>query len=537
MKNIRPLSLAVAVAAASTSHMEVAGAGDLALGASQGDMALIPYYTVQPGFSTGISVTNNSDRTQVLKIRMRRATDAMGALDFNLVLSPHDTWSGSLSAIEEAGPLTGLPVIKLFTDDSSCTVPSNAGSLTMPEIFRVGAEEGYIELIGMGTPVDESQPIATFAAPDAGGIPVNCVRVSDNFRRGLWPGDYYPDWAGFTNSSSRTRGVVNSALSAQWTNGIGAETVSNTYTDTDNVLSVSYYIRNNETGLELGNSAVHLQDFMDGATITNQTVGIFEGDLQGFDYPDLDGPAPTSIGAVLDTPPGGATARGRYEALRQLLGGVLNNDWSASDEGAFSVDTDWVVTSPGQYLMTNMFGYLTSQADPDFDCLPGTPLQPMDNQTGENCDFRDIPMSLDAAVYDRQGHSIVVEDDDVVVTPAPPGPVVQNVLAQTVNVLSWGSPVLDSARTIAMPRPQGAGAGRAQLYLVPNVITMQGICDFTGQPGDSATDLMVECIPTSSLAPLIGFAAWQRNFAGVPAANNGRIVKHSRSDTFDIYNR
>ncbi len=29
-------------------------------------------------------------------------------------------------------------------------------------------------------------------------------------------------------------------------------------------------------------------------------------------------------------------------------------------------------------------------------------------------------------------------------------------------------------------------------------------------------------------APMVGFVAWQRNFAGLPAANYGRIVEHSR---------
>ena len=49
------------------------------------------------------------------------------------------------------------------------------------------------------------------------------------------------------------------------------------------------------SGTEFGNAAVHISDFLDGASITNQRQGINEGDLQGFDHPNLNGGAPTSF--------------------------------------------------------------------------------------------------------------------------------------------------------------------------------------------------------------------------------------------------
>ena len=36
------------------------------------------------------------------------------------------------------------------------------------------------------------------------------------------------------------------------------------------------------------------------------------------------------------------------------------NDWSGAVNDLFTVDTDWVVTTPGQYLMTNQAGYIDS---------------------------------------------------------------------------------------------------------------------------------------------------------------------------------
>lgn len=533
MKNFKPLSLAAAVTAASIGYTGAANAQAIAAESGLGDMAIVPYYTVQGSFSTGISVINTGDRTEVVKIRLRRAADSMDALDFNVVLSPEDVWTGFIQATDEVGEITGLPKIKFFTNDNSCTVPENSGSLTMPEIYRVGAEEGYIEIIGMGSPVDEQEPIAINALHAKSGptigFPRDCTRVSDNFRRGLDPSDYYNDWAGFTGSSTRTRGVVNSALTAQWTDGTGSTTVSNAFEDTGNVLKVSYFIKSDETGIEFGNDAVHIEDFMEGASITNQTVGVFEGDLQGFDHPDLNGGAPTSTGITGGVSPTGSVAsRGRYEPLRAILGGTtLINDWSDNDQGAFSVDTDWVVTTPGQYLMTNLFGYLTSLADPTFECQPGVPG--VDNLTvdGENCDFRDIPMLARPTVYDREERGIIVEEDELVVSPQPPGVFVPNVLDQEVNVITWGTPVLNAAKTIAIPAPDGASAGWASLGVESNSSKTQAICDFI-EVGTSDDDLVVECVSTSTPAPLVGFVAWQRNFVDLPEANYGRIVEHSR---------
>ena len=140
---LKPLSLAVAVASASyvgTINAQPTLAGNSGLG----DLAIVPYYTVRAGWNTGVSVINTSASTQVVKIRMRRATDSMDAMDFNVVMSPNDTWTGFIK--EEAGAISWV------TGDSSCTVPDKA-VLTMPSKFRLGADEGYLEILAMGRTV------------------------------------------------------------------------------------------------------------------------------------------------------------------------------------------------------------------------------------------------------------------------------------------------------------------------------------------------------------------------------------------------
>ena len=75
-------------------------------------------------------------------------------------------------------------------------MPATQGKrLEMPAIYRAGAESGYIEIIAMGAPADEGQPIARAARPMApasagssastaaapASMPLDCAAVRSNF--------------------------------------------------------------------------------------------------------------------------------------------------------------------------------------------------------------------------------------------------------------------------------------------------------------------------------------------------------------------
>ena len=517
----KPLGLVAAVAAASAGYAGIVNAqAVLADNSGLGDMAIVPYYTTQKGYSTGVSVINTSEATQVVKIRLRRAVDSMDALDFNVILSPNDVYTGYVQASGEQ--------IRFYSNDNSCTAPAYNGAdgqyFVMPNIYREGAEEGYIEVIGMASAAAD-QPISQKAIHSS-GVPADCARVRDNFFPGQDPTDYG------SNTSQTRKGVISSVLTNQLASAGSSTTVSNTYTDTPNVLKVSYFIKSDETGTEFGNDAVHIADFMEGASMTNQKFGLFDGDLQGFDYPDLNGGAVFS--AVVE-PIMGAGDRGAYEEVRDAIGGTeVINDWSRNTTEQFSVDTDWVVTTPGQYNMTNLFAYLASIAPgSETKCGPGVPgADNYDEDTGANCDFRDIPMTAIFSVYDREERGIVVDEGDLVVSPQPPGEITVDVLDQEVNVVQWGEfDVLGAEKTISVPVPAGAQAGWANLAVTQYAGTTQAICDFTdlapnGQPTLTAP-IPVTCAATDTPVPLIGFVAWQRNFGANPDANYGRIVEHS----------
>ena len=221
---------------------------------------------------------------------------------------------------------------------------------------------GYIEVFAMGATINEDQPIAEAAKHDD-GVPEDCVAVASNF---------------FANDGDLTE---NGVIDKDTTHGIyDGVLLPSEFEDAGNVLKVSFFIRDAEGGVEFGNNAVHVQDFLDAPAISNQELGYLDGDLRGFDFPDLNG------GSPLD-----AADRGKFNTIRG--GGVLGvaslvNEWSANPVNG--VSTDWVVTMPGQYTMLDIPVYLESLTDPAVDCLPGV------------CDFRDIPVVATASAYDRE---------------------------------------------------------------------------------------------------------------------------------------
>ena len=523
----KPLGIAAAVAAATAGYAGIVNAQAtpvLSDNSGLGDLAIVPYYTTNAGFSTGVSIINTSAYTQVVKMRLRRAVDSVDALDFNVVLSPDDVYTGYVQNVDGE--------IRWYSNDNSCTAPeySVAGLgdtpsyFIMPDLFRTGAEEGYIEVVGMAA-ADSAQPIYA-SSLHSNGTPFSCDRVRDNFFWGATPSDY-----GSTVVNPLRRGVISSSVTNQLTAAGSTTTVGNSYMDTGNVLKVSYFIKNDATGLEFGADAVHIADFMQGPSMTNQKFGLFEGDLQGFDYPDLNGGAVFSAVVDGDTTVG---QRGKYEELRNAIGGTeVINDWSENTTDMFTVDTDWIVTTPGQYNMTNRFAYLFSIAEGSTtNCFYGDPSVAYDSATGANCDFRDIPMTALFTVFDREERGIVVDEGDLVVSPQPPGEISVDVLDQEVNVIRWGTEtVVGSAKEITVPKPAGAQAGWARLAVVQNGATVQAICDFTGLSASGkptiAAPLPVACASTDSPVPLVGFVAWQRNFGDLPEANYGRIISHS----------
>ena len=197
-----------------------------------GQVLIYPYYTVNGGNSTLISVVNTTNDVKAVKVRFLESLNSQEVLDFNLYLSPFDVWTGSVNASPDGQGDGGVMV----TYDTSCTVPYfyeqfqdvgfNFGSLTNADIggtyqgffknfqYRSGghnpdggpndlvrAREGHLEMIEMGRVVDDGDfssaagasieavddladtggALAT-AATHTDGVPNDCQALLDAFR-------------------------------------------------------------------------------------------------------------------------------------------------------------------------------------------------------------------------------------------------------------------------------------------------------------------------------------------------------------------
>ena len=544
-KLFKPLGLSAAVAAVAAGYAGVASAQSTAIG-QLGDLGIIPYYTVKDNWVTGVHIINSSNETQVVKLRLRRGSDSADALDFNLIMSPKDEWTGFID--DSDGDIV------FTTDDNTCTAPIRAdGRFVMPTIFREGADEGYIEVIGMGAAGNTStldtipNTAIARAAEHVDGVPRDCAAVASNF---------------FANGvSGTTKGIVDNETSVQAVPDVVAyarATASvcvpaaipanaglpgvcdNAYSEAGNALKVSYFFRDATAGTEMGNNAVHIANFSVDAWMTNQETGLFSGDVQGFDYPDLDGgPLTGSIGV-----PASYDLRGLYNNLRDgaVLGvSTVLNDWSVA--AARNVSTDWVVTMPGQYTMID-YATWASGAGLDFDnCATLDDPNTAGDDSVAACDFRDIPVTAAITLYDREEGEIVPEDGDLVISPAPPGTENELLFPTEVNVVQWtdGSqdPVLPSDYATTVDPSVLGEFGWASLSVTSTDDWDQWVCQFAPSATKDYTwsnepnlaprtnAPFTFCESATGGVPVVGFVAWQRSFPSNPDANYGRLVEHS----------
>ncbi|MEW8523445.1 MAG: hypothetical protein AB2552_10385 [Candidatus Thiodiazotropha endolucinida] len=178
-----------------------------------GQVALLPYYTVNNNFITNFTVTNTTGKYKAVRVRLLDSRIGADLLNINLYLSPYDVWNATL----RMNPDTGLP--NLITEDESCTYPAKVGlqagiDLENPYTETTDADmtEGYVEIIEMGDVADGAGPvldggfeaeidaggaadgainiaagdrsIPTGLLHDANGLPVDCSVVADAWEAG-----------------------------------------------------------------------------------------------------------------------------------------------------------------------------------------------------------------------------------------------------------------------------------------------------------------------------------------------------------------
>lgn len=162
-----------------------------------GEVLIYPYYTVNAGNQTLVSVVNTTDAGKAVKVRFLEGRNSREVLDFNLYLSPFDVWTASAFSISDTGPNNPG---NLVTTDNSCTVPRIKGNNSLPALSNGNryapflnyaytgpnpdagpdsldrTREGHFEMIEMGEVVDRERTSLTDIT-HSGGVPNNCSRI------------------------------------------------------------------------------------------------------------------------------------------------------------------------------------------------------------------------------------------------------------------------------------------------------------------------------------------------------------------------
>ena len=155
----------------------------------RGQVLIYPYYTVNGGNATLLSVVNTTEDVKAVKVRFREAMNGQLVLDFNLYLGPLDVWTGALTGDSEALDPVHAAAAVLQTADSSCTVPRISVEGQAFDNFEYDfnnqdggpyedsrTRSGYIEIIEMGRLTGEFAAAASRAET---GLPTNCQRLVD----------------------------------------------------------------------------------------------------------------------------------------------------------------------------------------------------------------------------------------------------------------------------------------------------------------------------------------------------------------------
>lgn len=170
-----------------------------------GQVLIFPYYTVRNGFNTLLSVTNTQKNTKAVKVQFREGMNGRDVMNFNLFLSPNDTWTGAVLETQQGA--------RLVTNDNSCVTPADlfleirvdplgrplnefknymysGGNEELPSFTSLDrTREGYFEIVEMGV-------IDPVLSPTASQIVANINQDSLSMANNCTPIDTYDAWGG-----------------------------------------------------------------------------------------------------------------------------------------------------------------------------------------------------------------------------------------------------------------------------------------------------------------------------------------------------
>jgi hypothetical protein len=393
-----------------------------------GQVLIYPYYTVNKGNQTLISVVNTTNRVKAVKVRFVEGRNSKEVLDFNLYMSPFDVWTSAVFATGTTGPAN------LITRDTSCTVPILAGSpsgtnrtpqagtsqpflnyqytgtnrdfpTSAPNAAELGSlertREGHLEMIEMGLLQlgTGAAQLAEEATHGASGFPGNCNAINAAWvPGGIWT---QSPLFGTANIDTPAGGLYGNGAVIDVANGTmlayAADAVDGFYTDAAAPGALH---------ADPGTTDPDLLDADNGANVTsfvfaqNGAAVLTDTFLVGLPTPDA-----VSVVFMADT---------------------IYNEFNT--DPALGASSEWVITFPTKRYYVDV----TTNA-----ILPFTnPFR----DDGAACELIDI------RYWDREEASFSPAPGSVTVSPRPPqAPPTGNVLCWEANVLTFNQTAVANA--------------------------------------------------------------------------------------------
>jgi hypothetical protein len=383
-----------------------------------GQVLLYPYYTVNSGQQTLLSVVNTTAVGKAVKVRFLEGYNSREVLDFNLFLSRFDVWTATVFSLSDAG-ITGDGAA-IFTTDKSCTAPaftqgtiaSNGAGYQQFFNFAYNAptsdtgptgddrtREGHFEIISMADIVNPS--VLNTRITHVNSVPPGCATAEAEFE------------AVATDTVPPTGGLF------------GAASIVN-------VNQGKYYAFN--------------ADAVDGFTAVklNQATGSLLPNLQQVnDVGNVNATAFVFNNGTLVTAsyPVGATAIDAVSALFDASN--VYNQYQHAANG--SVGSDWVVNMPTKRFYVDPLITGVSSATAPFEQGFGEVLD------GLSCDV------VGLSIFDREENTTSLPTCGF--SPCPPGQPPSSICRET-NVLTFAganSSILGSKLTSNIASPFSAG--------------------------------------------------------------------------------
>ena len=150
-----------------------------------GEVLVYPYYTVNGGNQTLLSVVNTTDLGKAVKVRFLEGRNSREVLDFNLYLSPFDVWTAAVFQLTDTGPGN------LVTLDNSCTAPAIKTNTTLPQLANGNRYKPFVNF-QFNTPNADSGP-KTLDRTREGHFEMIEMGVVDNVGSDLNPTEFSLD--------------------------------------------------------------------------------------------------------------------------------------------------------------------------------------------------------------------------------------------------------------------------------------------------------------------------------------------------------